>query len=114
MVINEYLFLFKRICMKTIMIIDNDEKFSKRVQETIQDENITILTATSNRHALQQQTGEKQIDLFLIANPSSKQIKEFFACKSTASLSSPIQDSSQILFEDSSNEELKTVINNSI
>ena len=84
--------------MKTIMIIDNDEKFSKRVQETIQDENITILTATSNRHALQQQTGEKQIDLFLIANPSSKQIKEFFACKSTASLSSPIQDSSQILF----------------
>jgi len=100
--------------MKTIMIIDNDEKFSQRIQEIIKDENITILTAKTNRSALQKQMNEKQIDLFLISNPSSKQIKEFFACKSTASLSSPIKDTSQILFEDSSKEELKTVINNNL
>ncbi|HMA82661.1 MAG TPA: hypothetical protein VKP59_00360, partial [Candidatus Thermoplasmatota archaeon] len=86
--------------MKTIMIIDNDEKFSQRIQEIIKDKNITILTAKTNRSALQKQMNEKQIDLFLISNPSSKQIKEFFACKSTASLSSPIKDTSQILFED--------------
>ncbi|MBS3749484.1 MAG: response regulator [Candidatus Thermoplasmatota archaeon] len=100
--------------MKTVMIIDHDEKFSQRIQETIKDENITILTAKTNRSALQQQINEKQIDLFLISNPSSKQVKEFFACKSTASLSSPIQESNQILFEDCSKEELRTVINNNL
>ncbi len=100
--------------MKTIMIINGDKEFSKRIQETIKDEKVTILTAHSNRSALQLEDKDQKIDLFLISNPNSKEIKEFYTCKSTASFSSPIQDTGQIVYEDSPIEELKTIIKNNL
>ncbi|MBS3778389.1 MAG: hypothetical protein KGY50_03745, partial [Candidatus Thermoplasmatota archaeon] len=96
--------------MKTIMIVDDDENFTKRIRKTCQDENITILTASNNRHALKHTTENNEIDLFLIPTHSKRMEKGFLPFKSTDSLSSSVSDQDQILFENSSPEDLKKSI----
>lgn len=96
--------------MKTIMIVDKDEQFSNRLRKSLQNEEISILTASSNRHALQQSVDDTKIDLFLIPTHLHGLKKGFFPCKTTDSLSTPVPESDQILSEHSSIEQLKTSI----
>ena len=100
--------------MKRIMIVDDDEEFTNRIQNTCQDENLTILTASNNRHALKNTTTNSKIDLYLIPTYSKRMEKGFIPFKSTDSLSTPIKDQEQILFEHSSPDELKKSILNKL
>jgi hypothetical protein len=98
--------------MKTIMIINDKGNFSKRIKSICQDGDVTILNASTNRHALQSSLNNDTIDLFLIPTQLNGDNQGFFPCKSTDSLSTPLNKSNQILFEHCSSEELKSIIMN--
>jgi len=96
--------------MKTVMIINEDEKFNKKIWESCNDDEITILSAQTNRQALSQIHNHKKIDLFFIPIRSKKDEKKYIACKSTDSLSTPGIDNKQLFLDDITPEELKTII----
>ena len=97
--------------MKTVMIIDKNKRFSNRLKYSIHGENIDIITADTNRDALQHLKEGKEIDLFVI--PTSRlESKEYFVCKSTESLSSPLCVKNELLSENNSPNELKTFLKN--
>jgi len=99
--------------MKTIMIIDNQIEFTKRIKQSLQGENVTVLNAHTNREALNYLTDECNVDLFLVPTESRNNKKGFFACKSTDSFSKSPTDH-HFISEQSSQSELKTIIKNNL
>lgn len=92
------------------MIINGNEKFNKQVWESCNDEEITILSAQTNRQALSQIHNDKKIDLFFIPIQSKKDEKKYIACKSTDSFSTPGIENKHLFLDDLTIEELKTII----
>lgn len=100
--------------MKTIMIVGKDNEFSNRIKQTIQGEDISIITAATNRDAFNYHLEHENVDLFLIpSNHSKEDEKEYLACKSTDSLST-LMPTERLLFDGSSDEELKMIIKNNL
>jgi hypothetical protein len=95
--------------MKTVMVINNN-RLSNRIKQSIQGEDISIITAETNREALTHFMNEGDIDLFLIPTEPNNPKKGYMVCRSSNSLSSPIENTNQLVFEESSPNELKTII----
>ena len=93
------------------MIINKNKRFSNRLKYSIQGENIDIITADSNRDALKYLMEGKEIDLFVIPTKEFDS-KDYFVCKSSQSLSSPLMVKNEILSENNSPNELKTMLKN--
>jgi hypothetical protein len=100
--------------MKTVMIIDKNEEFTNHVKKSIKGENIFVFTAETNRDALKHLTEVGDVDLFLIPAYSKDNKKGYFAYKPTDSLSSPLKTDRQLFFQESSPNELKTMLKNNL
>ena len=96
--------------MKTVMVINNNDRLSNRIKQSIQGEDISIITAGTNREALNYFMTEGEVDLFLIPTELNDPKKGYMICKSSNSLSSPIENTNQLIFEESSPSELKSII----
>lgn len=96
--------------MKTVMVINNNDRLSNRIKQSIRGEEISIITAETNREALNYFMNEGDVDLFLIPTEPDNPKKGYMVCKSSNSLSSPIENTNQLVFEESSPNELKTII----
>lgn len=100
--------------MKTVMIIDKNEAFTNQLKKSIKGENIFIFTAETSRDALKHLTEVGDVDLFLIPAFSKNNKKGYFAYKPTDSLSTPLKTDHQLLFQESSPHELKTILKNNL
>lgn len=105
-----FLFIFVMGHMKTIMIIDGQHRFTNQIKHSLEGEDVTVLSAETNRDALRYVTSDCSVDLFLVPTESINHKKGFLACKSTDSFTQLNHEDVHLLSEESSSEEVKTVV----
>ena len=96
--------------MKTIMIVDDVNLFTEKIRESCKNQNIRILTAATNRDALEQLSDENKVDLFLIPTVSLQNEKGYLPCRSTDSFNCLTDSFDHLLTEHSSSDEIQSFI----
>jgi hypothetical protein len=96
--------------MKTVMVINNNDRLSNRIKQSIQDKDISIITAETNRDALSYFMNGGDVDLFLIPTEPNNPKKGYMVCKSSNSLSTPLEKTNKLVFEESTPNEINAII----
>ncbi|MDG6218354.1 MAG: hypothetical protein QCI00_02820 [Candidatus Thermoplasmatota archaeon] len=100
--------------MKTIMIVDDVTVFTEKIRESCKNQDVRILTAATNRDALEQLSDENKVDLLLIPTISLQNEKGYLPCRSTDSFNRLADSFDHLLTEHSSSDEIKNFIMNTL